>query len=412
MPRDNLLVGLDIGTSKVAACVGVINENEIQIVGLSAVAHSGLRKGVITDLEETVSAVSQVLEDVERMVDSPITHCYVSVAGPSIESFPAKGVVAVSKPNGEIDHSDVERVIDAARTATLPQNRELLHLFPERYFVDGQNQERDPVGMNGIRLEVEALLISATAAASRNLTKTIYQAGLELDGVVFGPLASAKLLTNKKQRESGVALVDIGAGSTDLVIYEEGQLIHAASLPVGSMHITNDIAIGLRTNLDVAEAIKLRYGSVLKEKIRESETINLSSFDPGESDKVTRKQVAEIVDARAAEIFHLLKEELQKVGKDGLLPAGVIFTGGGSDLEGLTELARSTLRLPATIGFPVVTVSGMIDKIDSPIYATSVGLVLWASEETGGKDAPWRLDLGKFGGVVDRFRGIFKNFTN
>lgn len=412
MTRDNLLVGLDIGTSKVAMCVGVVSENEKQIIGLSAVPHSGLRKGVITDLEETISAVSQVLDDAERMVGAPIQHCYVSINGPSVEAFPAKGVVAISKPNGEIDPSDVERVIDAARTATLPQNRELLHLFPERYFVDGQNQERDPVGMNGIRLEVEALLISATAAAERNLTKSVYQAGLELNGIVFGPLASSKLLTTKKQRESGVVLVDIGAGSTDLAIYEEGQLIHAASLPIGSMHITNDIAIGLRTNLDVAEAIKLRFGTVLKDKVRDGEMINLSNFDPGESEKVSRKQVTEIIDARVSEIFHLLKEELQKVGKDGLLPAGVIFTGGGSDLEGITELARATLRLPATIGFPVTTLSGMIDKIDSPIYATSVGLVLWASEETSVGPAPWRLDLGKFGGVVDRFRGIFKNFTN
>jgi len=412
MKNDNLLVGLDIGSSKVAICVGTFNEGELQIIGLSAVGHSGLRRGVITDLEETISAVSHVIEDAERMVGTPITHCFASIAGASVEAFPAKGVIAVSKPNGEIDHTDVERVIDAARTATLPQNRELLHLFPERYFVDGQNQERDPVGMNGIRLEVEALLINSSGAACRNLQKAIYQAQLELDGVVFSPLASTKLLTTKKQRESGVALVDIGAGSTDLVIYEEGQLIHAASLPVGSMHITNDIAIGLRTNLDVAETIKMRYGTALKEKIRDSEMINLSTLDPGESDKVSRAQVVEIIDARVSEIFHLLKEELQKVGKDGLLPAGVIFTGGGSDLEGITEMARSTLRLPATIGFPVVTLSGMIDKIDSPLYATSVGLVLWASEEAGEKNAPWRLDLGKFGGVVDRFRGVFKNFTS
>lgn len=412
MARDNLIVGLDVGSSKIAVCVGAMGETGLQIIGLTAVSHYGLRKGVVTDLEETVSAISHALEEAERMAGTSISHVYVAVSGAHIESHPAKGIVAISKPNGEIEPADVERVIDAARTATLPQNRELIHLFPLRFVVDGQDEIRDPVGMNGIRLEVDALLISSSAAATRNLVKAVHQSGLEVDGLVFGPLAAARAITSKKQRESGVAIVDFGAGSTNVAIFEEGQVLEAVSLPIGSMHITNDIAIGLRTNLDVAETVKTKYGSALPDGIRESETINLSALDPGEGDKVSRRHVAEIVEARVSEIFHIIKEGLQNIGKDGLLPAGLVFTGGGSDIEGITELARKSLRLPAQIGFPVVPLSGVIDKVDDPIYATSIGLVLWALEETPAGNAPLWSGLGKFGGVFDRFRGILKNFTN
>ncbi|MEX1051988.1 MAG: cell division protein FtsA [Patescibacteria group bacterium] len=412
MARDQYFVGLDLGTSKIVVTVATVHEGETQVIALAAVGHNGVRKGVVSDVEETVSAISHALEEAERIAGIQITHAFVSVSGASVEATPARGVIAVSKPSGEIDVSDVERVLDAARASTLPQNRELIHLFPVQYLIDGQIQERDPVGMNGVRLEVDALVISSTSAAMRNLTKAVYQSGLEIDGIVYAPLADARILTSKKQRESGVVIVDIGAGSTDLAVFEEGQLIHVCSIPIGSTHITNDIAIGLRTNLDIAEAIKVKYGHAQPDKVRDGEQINLSAFDPAETERIARKHVCEIIEARTSEIFHLIKEELQKVGKDGLLPAGVIFTGGGSDLEGITEAAKDVLRLPAGIGYPVVTLSGMIDKIDSPIYATSVGLVLWAVETAGERNAPWRFDIGKFGGVVDRFRGIFKNFTN
>lgn len=412
MARDNLLVGLDIGAAKIAICVGTIKDDAVNIIGLAAVPHTGLHKGIVTEPEETISALSQALEDAERMAGTSITHAYVAISGSHIESQQAKGVIAVSRPSGEIEGADVERVIEAARTATLPQNRELVHIFPQRFIIDGQEEVRDPVGMNGLRLELDALVISSSAVAVRNIMKVVNQAGLEVDGLVFGPLAAAKIITSKKQRESGVAIVDFGSGSTNMVVYEEGQLLHASCLPVGSTHITNDIAIGLRTSLDVAEVIKNKYGSTEPTKIRESEMINLSSIDPAESEKVSRRHIAEIIEARIQEIMQMIKEELQNIGRDGLLPAGIVFTGGGSDLEGLTDLARTQLRLPATIGYPMAPLSGIIDKIDSPIYATSVGLVIWAAEESGDSSAPWRLDLGKFGGVFDRFRGILKNFTN
>lgn len=409
MAKDPLIVGLDIGSSKIAVCVGSLNEGVMSLVAVTSVAHGGMKRGMIVDIEETVSALSQALEDAERLAGFPLTHALVSINGSHIYTQPAKGVVAVARPNGEIQAEDVTRVIDAAKTVSLPQNRELIHTFPHHFTVDGQEEIRDPIGMNGIRLEVDSLIISASSAALRNLVKTVEQAGIQIDGLVYAPLATAKALTTKKQRDSGVIVVDMGAGTTDFAIYEEGELLHCATLPVGSMHITNDIAIGLRTNLDVAETIKTKYGSVLPEKVRDSETINLASIDPAEDEKVSRKQVCEIIEARVSEIFHLIREELKKIGKDGLLPAGAIFTGGGSDIEGLTELARRDLRLPATVGFPTAQFSGMLDKLDDPIYACAVGLVLWGVEENQAGHAHRSFDFGKFGGVFDRFRGILRN---
>jgi len=398
MARDNSIIGIDVGNSKVSIVIATLTETETHITGVATVNHSGLRHGVVTDLEETVSAISHALEDAERMAGTTIHHALVAINGKHIESQEVKGVIAVAKPTGQIDQNDVLRVLDAAKTTAVPQNRELLHLFPRHFLVDGHDDIRDPIGLTGIRLEADAIIVSAATTAMRNLEKTV--------------TAAAKAVTTKKQRESGVVVIDIGAGGVSLVVYEEGQLLLAKCLPIGSMHITNDIAIGLRTNLDVAEMIKIKYGSTLPDKIRESEMINLSVLDPGETERIPRRQVAEIIEARVSEIFQHIKAELEGIGKDGLLPAGAVFTGGGSLLEGLPEMARHTLRLPSAVGYPVVSFSGMIDKIDSPLYATSVGLILWALEEGGTGSGSWRPDFRKIGGVFDRIKGILKNFTN
>jgi len=412
MNRDPLVVGIDIGTSKIAVVVGNVLEDLISIVAISSVPYNGMKRGMIIDVEETVSALSHAIEEAERMSGFPIQSAFISINGNHIAAQPAKGVVAVARPNGLIQSEDVQRAIDAAKTVALPQNRELIHTFPYNFTVDGQDEIRDPIDMNGIRLEVDALIISASSAALRNLVKTVEQAGVKINGLIYAPLATAKALTTKKQRDSGVMVVDMGATTTDIAIYEETELIYCATIPVGSMHITNDIAIGLRTNLDIAEVIKLKYGSVITEKIRDSETINLSAIDPAEDEKVSRKEVCEIIEARVSEIFDLIKAELNKVGKEGLLPAGSIFTGGGSDIEGLTELARKELRLPATIGYPTGHLSGMLDKLDNPIYACAVGLILWGAEENQPTSGRTKIDFGKFGGVFDRFRGILRNFGN
>lgn len=412
MTRDHLLVGLDIGSSKVTVTVVTATDQALHVTGVASVGHDGLRHGAVSDLDETVTAIGQALEDAERMAGTRLTHATVSITGRHITCQQAKGVIAVSKPNGEIDQTDVARVIDAAKTTAMPQNRELLHIFPHHYLVDGHDDIRDPAGLTGIRLEVDASIVTSSASAMRNLEKAVMQAGLQIDGLVFAPLAAARAATTKKQRESGVVLIDIGSGATSFAVYEEGELLHCGCIPIGSMHITNDIAIGMRTNLDIADMIKINHGHSQPSKIRDGEMVNLNTLDPGETEKVSRRHVAEIIEARTAELFHLIQEQLQYIGRDGLLPAGAVITGGGSELEGLIDQAKDTLRLPAQIGYPMTQFSGMIDKIDSPLYATSVGLILWSLEEGYQPTAPWRPSIGKMGGVFDRFKGILKNFTN
>lgn len=409
MAKQEVVVGLDIGTTKVAVCVGGYKEGLIEIRGVAKANNSGLRRGMVVDIEDTVSAISAVLEEAERMSGTAITSAFVGIGGAHINSTNSKGVIAVSRADGEITEEDLKRVIEAARAVAMPPNQEILHVIPKSYLVDGQSGIKDPIGMVGVRLEVETQVVGGSIAAIKNLVKCVNQAGLEIDGMVFSPLATAKALLSKKQKEMGVILIDFGAGTTGLAIFEEGDLIHSNILPVGSMHITNDIAIGLRISLDAAEKIKLKYATALSEKVKETETINLANFDPKEEEKVSKKYIAEIVDARLDEIFSMIKNELKKIGKDGMLPAGVIFTGGGAKLEGLIEYSKENLRLPAQIGYPMLEISGMVDKLDNPIYTTSVGLMLWGLEEseTGKKS---KSAIPQISGTVDKIKDIFKHF--
>ena len=408
MPKQDIVVGLDIGTTKVSACVGGYSEGSIEIKAISRAINSGLRRGMVVDIEDTVSAISAVLEESERVSGLPITSCIVGIGGAHINSSDSKGVIAVSRADGEITEEDAARVIEAARAVAMPPNQEIIHIIPKTFMIDGQSNIKDPIGMVGVRLEVETHVIGGSIAAIKNLSKSVAQAGLEIDTLVFSPLATAKALLSKKQKEMGVILIDFGAATTSIAVFEEGDLIHCNVLPVGSMHITNDIAIGLRIDLDAAEKIKLKYATALSEKIKADETIDLSKFDPKESEKISKKYISEIIDARLDEIFSLIKNELKKIGRDGMLPAGVIFTGGGSKLDGLIEYTKENLRLPAQIGYPMLELSGVVDKLDDPVYTTSVGLMLWGLEESDGHNS--RFDLSQISGLSDKIKSFFKNF--
>lgn len=413
MPKHSVIVGLDVGTSKVAVCVGQFQEEILNVVGVGTAPNAGLRRGIISDIEETVSAISAALDEAERMSGLPITAAYVSMNGAHISSSLSKGVIAVSRADGEISEADTERALEAARAVALPPNREIVHVLPKNYTIDGQEGVKDPVGMSGIRLEVETLVIGGSTSAIKNLSKCVYQAGLEMAGLVFAPLATAKGLLNKRQKENGVILVDLGAGTTTYAIFEEGEVIKTGVLPVGSSHITNDIAIGLRTNLDIAEKIKLRYGFAHPQGVRESEKIDLAELDENENQRVARRYVAEIIEARLNEIFGMIKEQLGTVDREGMLPAGVVLTGGGSKLAGLTEYVKDYLRLPVQPGSPLLEISGLIDKLDDPSYATCIGLMIWGIFDTAHDVAPNRsnlLQLGQFNGVVDKARGWLKQF--
>lgn len=404
MAKENILVGLDVGTTKVAVTVARVEEGLINIIGYSRVPNAGMRRGMIVDVEETVSVVTSALEEAERMAGVPINSAIVALGGAHITSAVSKGVVAVSRADGEITSSDIDRVIEAARTVALPPNRQIVHVIPKFYTVDGQEHIADPIGMTGIRLEVEAVVVGGATAAMNNLTKCLRQAELAIDDLVFGPLASAEILMNKKQKEMGAVLVDIGGGTTSLAVFEAGDILHCAVIPVGSSHITNDIAIGLRTSLEVAEKVKIQYGAAIPENVSEAEVVNLANFDPQDAQRVERRYVSQIIHARLMEIFSLVRDQLRQINKDGMLPAGVVFTGGGSNLEDLVNLAKDELRLPAQIGLPLFEMAGLVDKINPSIYSTSTGLILYTLEN---QTAPSRLDAS---GMINKAKGFFKQF--
>lgn len=413
MAREQIFVGLDIGSSNVRVVVGK-QESELgtpSIIGVGEAASAGIRRGVIVDIDEAVSSIAEALEKAERMTGLSIDHAVVSVGGAQITSQESHGVVAVSRADGEITESDVVRVVDASQAISIPANREILHVIPKNFTVDGQTGIKDPVGMSGIRLEVDSQIIQASVPFIKNLTKCIMQAGIEIDDLVLAPLAAAQAVLTKKQKELGVVLIDLGGGTTGMVIFEEGDLVTSTILPIGAMHITNDLAIGLRTSVDTAEKIKLQYGHAEMREVKKDIEIDLSKIDRQEEGKVSSKHIAEIVEARMEEILDLVNKELKRINRDGQLPAGAILTGGGAKLPGVVELAKKHLRLPVIIGLPG-SVTTVIDRVNDPQFATAVGLVLWANEFLLGSSRT----VNKFAktvlenDTVDKLRKWFKSF--
>jgi len=381
MAKEQIFVGLDIGSSAIRVVVGK-QESELgtpSIIGVGEAPSAGIRRGVIVDIDEAVSAISEALEKAERMTGLTIDHAVVSVGGAQISSQESHGVVAVARADGEITENDVVRVVDASQAISIPANREILHVIPKNFTVDGQAGIKDPGGMSGIRLEVDTQIIQASVPFIKNLTKCIMQAGLEIDDLVLAPLSAAQAVLTKKQKELGVVLIDLGGGTTGFVVFEEGDLVTSSILPIGSMHITNDLAIGLRTSVDTAEKIKIQYGQAELKEVKKEFDIDLSKIDRQEEGKVPVKHVAEIIEARLEEIFDLVNKELKKINKDGQLPAGAVLTGGGAKLPGVVELAKKQLRLPVVAGLPG-QVTTVIDRVDDPAFATAVGLVLWGNE--------------------------------
>jgi cell division protein FtsA len=413
MAKEQIFVGLDVGSSAIRVVIGK-QESEIghpSIIGVGEAPSQGIRRGVIVDIDEAVSSISEALEKAERMTGLSIDHAVVSVGGAHINSQESHGVVAVARADGEVTENDVVRVVDASQAISIPSNREILHVIPKTFTVDGQHGIKDPVGMSGIRLEVDSHIIQASVPFIKNLTKCIMQAGLEIDDLVLAPLAGAQSVLSKKQKELGVVVIDLGGGTTGMVVFEEGDLLMSNILPVGSMHITNDLAIGLRTSVDTAEKLKLQYAYAEAKEVKKDIDVDLSKIDKQEDGKVSTKHIAEIVEARLEEIFDLVNKELKRVGKDGQLPAGAILTGGGAKLPGVVELAKKELRLPVILGTPG-SVTTVIDRVNDPAYATAVGLVLWANEYLLGSSH----SVNKFAksvmenDTVNRMRKWFKSF--
>ncbi|MFA6486259.1 MAG: cell division protein FtsA [Candidatus Magasanikbacteria bacterium] len=382
--NQNLIAGLDIGTHNIRMAVGQMYQPEnggkmqLQLLGASAVASEGIKKGAISSIEDAVSSISACLERVERLVGVPVDHVWVGISDPHILTQASKGVVAVSKANSEITEEDINRALEAARTISTPLNYEVLHVLPRSFNIDGQTDIKDPIGMTGIRLEVDTHIILGATTQIKNLTKAVYRAGLEIDDLVLSILATAEAVATKRQRELGVVIVDIGGSMTSIAVFEGGDVLQTAAIPIGSEHITNDLAIGLRTSVDIAERVKIEYGECMADLVSKNSDIDLATVGAASKELVKRKYVSEIIEARVEEILQKVDEELRRIGRSGLLPAGVVLTGAGSKLPGLTEMIKKYLRLPATMGAPVDFYS-ITEKVNDPSFSTAVGLVQWGS---------------------------------
>lgn len=381
----NLITGLDIGTSAIRMVVGQVaerlageREGELQILGAASVPSAGVHKGVISSIEDVVSSISACLEQTERTVGVPLSSAYVGISGLHILSQASKGVVAVSKVDNEITDEDVARAIEASRAIATPLNFEVLHVLPKNFSIDGQNRIKDPVGMTGIRLEVDSQIILGSASQIKNLTKAVYRTGLNIDDLVLGILATAEAVVTSRQKDVGVLVVNIGVSTTSLVVYEEGEIIHTAILPIGSEHITNDIAIGLRTSIDIAEAVKLEHGDCTPGQVSKREEIDLGELGAPSHEMVKKQYLSEIIEARVEEILQKIDQELHRIKRSALLPSGVIFTGGGAKLPGIVELGKKNLRLPAILGFPLNVMSAT-DRVNDLSFSTAVGLVKWGA---------------------------------
>ncbi len=382
MAKETIIVGLDVGSCFIRTVVAKMRADQTkpQIIGMGQVPSFGLRRGVVVDIETAVKNISQSVQEAERSSGLSIERAYVSLSGNHVTSRTSKGVVAVSRADGEISREDVERAINAASAISILPNREILHIIPRSFSVDDQRGIKDPAGMNGVRLEVDALIIEGATPFIKNLTKCISEVGLEIEGLVLAPLAASRAALTKRQKELGVLALDLGGGTASLTVFEEGDIIHSCVLPIGSSHITSDIAIGLRSNIDLAEKVKLEYGSALVSEINKKDNINLSKLAGEEKGVIPRVQVAEIIEARLSEVFDLVNKELKKIDRQGLLPAGVVLLGGGAKIPSLVDLAKEELKLPAQVGFPL-ELEGIIEEVDDPAFATVIGLVLWSIDE-------------------------------
>jgi cell division protein FtsA len=379
LPRAKYVTALDIGTTKICCVVGEPTERGLNIVGFGEAPSEGLRRGVVVNMEKTVRGITHAVDAAQRMCGHKVESAFVGMAGTHVLSQNSRGMIAVARPNREIANDDVNRVIDAARAVSVPNDREIIHVVPRGYVVDGQEGVKDAVGMSGARLEVETHIITGSLTAVQNVVKCVHQSGMSVEDLVVQVLASAEAVLNDNELDLGVALVDVGGGTTDVALFNDGSVVHTAVLPIGAMHVTNDVAIGLRTTLGEAEMLKVNYGHAIPAAIPREEMVELHQIGQERAQIVPRRHLAEIIAPRAREILEMVRLEMRRGGHDGFLPGGIVFTGGGCRLLGFTEAAQALLDLPARIGSPNQTI-GMSDQVSGPAYATAIGLLRWGTK--------------------------------
>ncbi len=415
MSKDNIIVGLDVGTSKVRAVISSVKDKEDarpKILGVGESNSSGMRKGVVVDIEEMTKSIKRAIDQAERSCGLNIERAYVTIGGTHIKAKTSKGIAAVSRADEEVSEEDVMRAINSASVVSINPNQEVIHVIPREFNIDGQSGVQDPRGMTGVRLEVDTLIIEGLSPHLKNLRKCLNNAGIEIEGLVLNVLAASESVLTKKQKELGVLVLDFGGGTVGMSIYEEMKLIHVNVLPVGSSHITNDLAIGLRTSVETAEKIKLAYGSCLTDEISKKETIDLSKIDEKEEGVVSRREISRIIEARIDEIFSLTNKELKRTDRERLLPAGAVLVGGGSKVPGIIDLAKDRLKLSVQLGYPQ-GFDGLVDKVDDPAFAAATGLIFWALEMQGGKEEGRFFPISRKQtrrGLTNKLKNLFKSF--
>jgi cell division protein FtsA len=402
----NLLIGLDIGTSKIAALVGDVKEDGlIELIGLGTHPSRGLKKGVVVDIESTVQSIQRAVEEAELMAGCEIHSVHAGIAGSHIRSLNSHGITAIKER--EVTQADVDRVIDAARAVAIPADQKILHILPQEFIIDGQEGIREPVGMCGVRLEARVHMVTGAVSAAQNIVKCIRRCGLEVDDLVLEQLSSSYAVLGEDEKELGVCLVDIGGGTTDLAVFTDGAIRHTAVIPIAGDQVTNDIAVALRTPTQYAEQIKIQYACALTQLAGSGETIEVPSIGERAPRRLSRQTLAEVVEPRYEELLTLLQTELRRSGFEDMVAGGVVMTGGSSKMEGLIDLAEEVFHMPVRLGFPQY-VSGIEDVLRNPIYATGVGLLIYAQQnrfahrplpaEARGLRAVWERMKGWFQG--------------
>lgn len=409
MPKDeNIIAGLDIGTTKICCIIGEArDEKEVDIIGIGTHPSRGLRKGVVVNIESTVESIKGAVEEAELMAGCEIDSVYVGIAGGHIKGFNSHGVIAVK--NKEVSQFDIDRVLEAAQAVAIPPDREVIHIIPQEYILDEQEGIREPLGMSGVRLEAKVHIVTGAVTSAQNIVRSVNKAGLEVKDIVLEPLASSDAVLDRDEKELGVAMVDIGGGTSDLAIFFEESIKHTSVLAIGGNHITNDIAIGLRTPQAEAEKIKKTYGCAMTALVRKDDTIEVPSTGGRESRILSRQILSEIIEPRVEEMFHLIKREVEISGFSDLIASGVVLTGGAASMEGITDLAEKIFKLPVRRGFPK-GIGGLVDVVSSPMYATSVGLILFGLKNHQHGKKPKLIDRNLFDKIFDRMKGWVEDF--
>lgn len=380
---EDTIIGIDVGTTKTCTIIGQVSDGLMpRIIGVGVVASRGLRKGMIVNVQEATEAIARSIDKAERTAGVQVERAYVSISGDHITGVNSRGVVAISRGERGITVNDIERALDAAQAIAIPHNQEVLHVIPRSYTIDGQDGIREPLGMHGFRLEVEAHIITGANSAIQNLTKCFRALDINIEALVLNPLASGQAVLTETEQEMGVVLADIGGGTTDIGIFIEGSVWHTVSLPVGGHHLTNDIAVGLRAPYATAEELKKKHGHAQPDRIHGDELLDIAAFGEQAQQQIPRRFLAQIIEARTEEIFELILKEVKRSGYDGLLPAGLVLCGGTADLSGIQELGREMLSMPVRVGAPR-GLRGLVDILNNPAYATSVGLLQWGLRHEG-----------------------------